>query len=195
MRRLYPIALGCLLVVAPAYAAGRATPVVPKGNPGLWVTTDDYPLSALREEGQGVVRFVLDVDASGVPVGCSVSQSSGRADLDDAACRLITERARFEPAKDRKGKPIAGTYSNSVRWQIPRGHPVPPPGELVTTYVVEKDGTVSSCTVESAKGAFEAARSQMCDNVGTFDSISDADGKPVRKRIRTTMKVEQEDLP
>lgn len=195
MRRCYPLALACVLAVAPAHAAGRATPAVPKGNPGLWVTTDDYPPSALREEGQGVVRFVLDVDPTGVPVNCSVTQSSGRDDLDDTACRLVTERARFEPAKDSKGKPVAGTYANSVRWQIPEGHPVPMPGELVTSYVIEKDGSVSSCTVEVAKGPFEAARGQMCANVTSFDPILDADGKPVRKRVRTTMKVEQEDAP
>lgn len=195
MRGIFPAALACMIVAAPAHAATASAPPVPKGNPGLWVTTEDYPPSALREEAEGVVRFTLDVDATGVPLNCSVTQSSGRADLDDATCQLIAERARFEPARDSHGMPIAGTYANTVRWQIPQGRPAPSPGTLVTTIVVEKDGTVSSCTVDAAEGTFETARESVCAHPGAFDPILDAQGNPVRKRVRATMKVEYEELP
>lgn len=195
MRRLYPIALACGLLASPGHAAGKPHPAVPKGNPGLWVGTSDYPPSALREEGQGVVRFVLDIDANGVPVKCTVTQSSGRADLDETACQLVSERARFEPATDSHGRPVAATYANSVIWQIPGSHSVPMPGELVTSLVVEKDGTVSSCSVETATGQFEPARTQVCEQTGRFDPVVGADGKPVRIRIRTSMKFEREDVP
>ena len=195
MRSLYSIVLACAFLAAPGHAAEKPHPPVPKGNPGLWVTTDDYPASALREDGEGIVRFTLDIDATGVPVNCSVTQSSGRSDLDDAACELIKERARFEPATNSHGKPMAGTYANSVRWQIPHGRPAPMPGELVTSIVIEKDGTVSSCEVEVATGPFEPARAQVCEHTPTYDPIVDASGNPVRKRIRTSMKVEEEIVP
>jgi hypothetical protein len=65
----------------------------------------------------------------------------------------------------------------------------------VTTIVVEKDGTVSSCSVESATGEFEPARTQICEDTGRFDPIVDSDGSPVRKHLRTSIKVEREDVP
>jgi TonB family protein len=195
MRCLYPLALACVAVAGPGYAAEKVPVAVPKSNPGQWVTTDDYPPSALREDGEGVVRFALDIDPTGVPTACTVTQSSGRDDLDQATCQLIRERARFEPAKDSHGKPVAATYANSVRWAIPQARPAPMPGELVTSLVVEKDGTVSACTVEKATGLFEPSRAQVCERTPTYDPILDADGNPVRKRIRTSMKIEQEDVP
>jgi protein TonB len=92
----------------------------PKGNPGSWATTDDYPSRALREEKEGVTRFTVTVTPEGRVGSCTVTGSSGTPELDDAACRAITRRARFNPATDGDGKPVAGTYSNSVRWQIPK---------------------------------------------------------------------------
>jgi protein TonB len=100
----------------------RFTPKAPqpKGNPGSWATTDDYPSRALREEREGVTRFSVTVGPDGRVQSCSVTGSSGSPDLDDAACRAIQRRARFNPATDGEGNPTTGTYSNSVRWQIPK---------------------------------------------------------------------------
>jgi protein TonB len=39
--------------------------------------------------------------------------------LDGATCDLVTKRARFDAARDGNGKPVAGTYSNAVKWSIP----------------------------------------------------------------------------
>jgi periplasmic protein TonB len=33
---------------------------------------------------------------------------------------MVTRRGRFNPGKDRAGNPTGGTYSNRIRWQIPR---------------------------------------------------------------------------
>jgi protein TonB len=106
----------------PAPPPPRFTPkgATPKGNPGSWATTDDYPSRALREEREGVTRFTVQVSPEGRVTNCSVTGSSGSPDLDDAACRSITRRARFNPATDGEGQPTSGTYSNSVRWQIPK---------------------------------------------------------------------------
>jgi len=195
MRGIAVVALAGLLAVLSSPVAARSTPAVPKGNPGLWVETDDYPPSALREEGQGVVRFKLAINAAGVPVNCTVTQSSGRSDLDDTACRLIVERARFSPAKDARGRPVAGSYENSVRWAIPRESPVPQPGELVANVIIEKDGTISSCTVEKATGSYERMKERVCERTGSYEPILDDKGNPVRKRVRTTTKLEYEDVP
>lgn len=95
----------------------RANPV-PKGNPGRWVSNDDYPSRAIREEAQGTVRFSLTVGADGRVSDCTITGSSGNSTLDDTACRLLRQRARFDPKLDSEGNPTTGTWSSSFRWQL-----------------------------------------------------------------------------
>ena len=95
-------------------------PARPKGNPGLWVTTNDYPQSAIRGELEGVVRFRLTVGTNGRVTGCEVTGSSGHPVLDQAACAKLIQRGRFEPASDGSGALVAGSYSGAVRWQLPK---------------------------------------------------------------------------
>lgn len=104
----------------------------PQGNPGEWITPDDYPPAALRISASGNTRFRLDIDASGRVAACTVTQPSGNADLDTATCATLTKRATFVPARDRKGRAIASTYSSSVNWQIPVDGPASSPCLLAT---------------------------------------------------------------
>jgi protein TonB len=91
----------------------------PKGNPGNWATTNDYPTRALREERAGVTGFRVSVGADGKVSSCQVTSSSGSPDLDEATCSNVTRRARFNPATDGEGQPTSGSYSGRVRWVIP----------------------------------------------------------------------------
>lgn len=92
----------------------------PRGNAGRWVTQNDYPSRALREEQQGITTVRITVDAEGKPTGCSVTGSSGSGLLDDATCKNMMRRARFNPATDGEGKPTSGVYTQSVKWEIPQ---------------------------------------------------------------------------
>ena len=92
----------------------------PRGNPGSWANSNDYPSRALREEREGVTRFSVTVGADGRVTGCQVTGSSGHADLDDTTCKLIQRRARFRPATDGDGQPTTGSWSSAVRWEIPK---------------------------------------------------------------------------
>lgn len=107
---------------APVPAAPRVQPKqpTPKGNPANWATTNDYPTRALREEREGTTGFRVSVGPDGRVTGCSVTSSSGSPDLDDATCQNVTRRARFNPATDGEGQPTSGSYSNRVRWVIPK---------------------------------------------------------------------------
>jgi periplasmic protein TonB len=95
----------------------RANPV-PRGNPGRWVSNDDYPSRAIREEAQGTVRFTLTVGPDGRASDCQVTGSSGNSSLDETACRLLRQRARFDPKLDSAGNPTTGTWSSSFRWVL-----------------------------------------------------------------------------
>ncbi|MHA7819071.1 MAG: TonB family protein [Erythrobacter sp.] len=91
----------------------------PKGNPGGWITTNDYRPSWINRGYTGVANFALLIDARGRVSGCSITGSTGYSALDEATCRLLERRARFEPAKDSSGNNVAGSYRSSVRWTIP----------------------------------------------------------------------------
>jgi periplasmic protein TonB len=91
----------------------------PLTTPGRWVSEADYPTNALRRGEQGVTGFEVTVGSDGRVRDCTVTRSSGSAELDAATCTKVTQRARFDPASDESGAVVAGRYRNAIRWQIP----------------------------------------------------------------------------
>jgi len=104
---------------APPPPKFQPKPAVPKGNPGNWVTNNDYPTRALREERSGTTGFRLSVGPDGRPTGCDVTSSSGSSELDSTACSLLMRRAKFNPPTDSDGNPTSGSWSSRFRWVIP----------------------------------------------------------------------------
>lgn len=132
-------------------------------NPGSWVTNDDYPAAAIRENMQGTVRFSLDVDEYGRPTGCSVVKSSGWPILDDTTCALLRRRARFLPATDENGVAIAGNYTNRFRWEMPFERESPMASwARVTRFAVNPEGDIMGCFT-SEYGAPPAMDARPCD--------------------------------
>jgi protein TonB len=80
---------------------------------------EDYPAEALRRNEQGQVDFRLDVGKDGRVKRCTVTASSGSASLDSTTCRLVTERARFQPKLDADGRPARARYVSHLKWVIP----------------------------------------------------------------------------
>ncbi|SFF96039.1 protein TonB [Novosphingobium sp. CF614] len=106
----------------PADPPARFTPAAAKarGDLARWVTTDDYPTFDIRAGHAGTVRFLLAIDSGGRVTDCTIVESSGYPGLDAATCRNVTRRARFDPATDAAGERVAGSYSGTIRWVIPR---------------------------------------------------------------------------
>ena len=92
---------------------------VPVGNPGGWATTRDYPSRDLREGNEGIASFRLTIGIDGRVQDCRIVGTSGHKGLDEATCKNVSKRARFEPARDRNGAKITGSYTNAIRWIIP----------------------------------------------------------------------------
>ena len=105
---------------APPPPPSKASGASPRGNSGSWATPNDYPARALREERAGTTRFRVTIGPDGRVTNCEITGSSGHADLDEATCKNVTRRARFKPALDAAGNAISDTYSNAVRWEIPK---------------------------------------------------------------------------
>lgn len=78
----------------------------------------DYPrgLGEAGVRGRVGVRYVVETD--GRVTNCSVTRSSGSALLDDTTCALIEQRFRYDPARDRFGRPIRSNLIESYEWLV-----------------------------------------------------------------------------
>ena len=102
--------------VAPTFTPRAARP---SNSPLSWISTDDYPAAALRREEEGTAAYRLVVGTNGRVSACDIVRSTGNGQLDSATCKLILRRARFEPATDETGGNVMGSYTGTVRWEIP----------------------------------------------------------------------------
>ena len=109
--------------IDPSEPVVRARPLAPLAS---IITADDYPAAALRAEAEGRVRVRLQISRRGRVTGCAVLASSGYSVLDAATCRIFTERARFVPARNARGRSVADTATAGVYWRIPDDLPPPP---------------------------------------------------------------------
>jgi TonB family protein len=184
----------------PALSKGeqRAKPI---GNPGEWVTTNDYPAQALREERQGTVAFTLQVDAKGAVTNCTVTSSSGTPALDQETCRLIMLRAKFQPAKNKQGRAIAGKFSSRVRWQIPQSPaspfaniPIPKNNKTTLTFRINTDGSVSDCKYVTDAPSNKPPRTP-CDDKATFIPYKNAAGEAVAVSLVQAIVTQVSELP
>lgn len=92
---------------------------VPIGNRENWISYDDYPRQALKQQREGTTGFRLDVDDRGNASDCQITRPSGSSDLDAAACRVLMERSRFRPATNSQGQPVPSSYASTISWQLP----------------------------------------------------------------------------
>jgi Gram-negative bacterial TonB protein C-terminal len=91
--------------------------VKPLVNPGKW--SIDYPVKMLRVGQPAIVEFRLSVDTDGKPTTCHIQSTTRPKEFDAAVCGWIMKRARFSPALDAEGKPLASYYRNTVRFALP----------------------------------------------------------------------------
>ncbi|WP_170002351.1 energy transducer TonB, partial [Pseudopontixanthobacter vadosimaris] len=120
-------AMNCTVTLMRSAPLQRAPPPPPPSvpptqaqprNAAEWITTSDYRPSWVSREYTGTVTVSLNVGANGRVAGCNVTGGSAPQELKDASCRLIERRARFNAAT-RNGDDVAGTYTTSIRWQLP----------------------------------------------------------------------------
>jgi hypothetical protein len=102
----------------PVQQSTLSKPVEPTSYPGSWLKSNDYPAGMLMKGAQALVAFRLMVDIAGLPTACEIDRSYGDAPFQKATCRALMLHARFRPALDAKGAPIASYYINTVRWII-----------------------------------------------------------------------------
>jgi periplasmic protein TonB len=90
-----------------------------RANLASYVSDEDYPSTAVRNEEQGTTRFRLGVGPDGKVTNCTITGSSGSPALDSATCRLMKSRARFTPARDSDGRTTSDSVNSAIRWVLP----------------------------------------------------------------------------
>jgi len=79
---------------------------------------DRYPRNLLRRGEQAYVRIRLNVSVEGRATDCAVQSRLNDTQFDELACELLIEHARFEPALDGDGLPIASFWQTAVIYSI-----------------------------------------------------------------------------
>ena len=89
-------------------------PPAPSNADGLTLAAD------IARVGSGHATVMsYDIDKTGKVTQCNVVQSSGSTELDQRACAIFLEKARFRPARDEAGHPIAKLDQRTrIVWNI-----------------------------------------------------------------------------
>ena len=65
---------------------------------------------------RGFAHLWLTVADSGRVTDCSVMQSSGSGDVDQALCGLMIRQSRWSPARDKQGQPVTVRLRYTATW-------------------------------------------------------------------------------
>ena len=103
-------------------ANGRPTTDRIRTPPIAWRIEEPSPgtpsLDDLPQGWRGKAEVVFTVNAQGAVADCRITKSSGNEIVDNATCGMLTQRARFKPARDPYGIPTEDTVSRTIEWRI-----------------------------------------------------------------------------
>ena len=124
---------------------GLAAPLKPRTPVNSWVLASDYPATAMADDRAYTIGFTLDIDATGKPEACRINASSGSAVVDRVTCDAARRRARFIPALDAAGMPVAGRYSATLSWSVvPAAVPAMPVSKPLAADRTAPDATLTA---------------------------------------------------
>lgn len=126
-RNRKPILLRVLLIaIVPSMIASKPPeaqyprPAAPVDQE-RWLTRiqEGWPSSwGLRDVVDAKVGVEVDVGANGRVIACRITRSSAFDILDEAACDGMRFYARFYPALDKAGQPIASSFSTTINYDL-----------------------------------------------------------------------------
>jgi TonB family protein len=104
-------------------------------NVSDFIRSSDYPAGSMSRGEEGIAEYDLTLN-NGRPASCKITRSSGFEELDEATCRLATERSLFDMSTLPKGN--WSTYSDRVRWQIGPSKPRANSGNLTASQSISR---------------------------------------------------------
>lgn len=90
----------------------------PSNAPQTWITNNDYPTSMLVANRQGIVGFRLIIGQDGTVERCRVDIEKPGA-FEEATCKAVLKRAKFNPGLDAEGKPMRSYWMSRVHFALP----------------------------------------------------------------------------
>jgi TonB family protein len=146
-----------VLIAAPPPATAARDPIADRPL-AAWMSDSDYPAGAIRRGVSGTVGFRLEIGADGAPTRCTITQAAD-PELDRTTCAIVMARAHFQPARDSRGRVVAGSVRNRIRWVLPE--PEEGPAAFVAMRVanvvsLDAQGNVT-CSI-SSNGSLPALR-------------------------------------
>jgi hypothetical protein len=162
----------------------------------------DYPVAAWQEDETGVVRYSVEVSATGEALSCEVTNGAELLRLASATCPLVMERAEFRPARNEEGEEVAGTFEGRHNWR--KREPEMPEMTLVFQYVHDEKGVSSDCKFLKMENLPERIRKdierdkergRLCSPARGQRGIPyrDENGVPVAKLVTMSVNVQLED--
>jgi protein TonB len=91
-------------------------PAVPAEQIKGRLSPRDFPHGLIAPGAQVSVRVAYTIRADGRVDGCRVVAPSGYAQVDAMVCRLITDRFRYRPARDRTGRAVDQPVVETHAW-------------------------------------------------------------------------------
>ena len=91
----------------------------PVGDSGKWIGFDDMQLP--RGDRRSFVGFAvaqLTIATDGHVEACNLIDTNKSRMLDAIACKLLGERGRYEPARDKDGKPVRSVALYRAEWTV-----------------------------------------------------------------------------
>lgn len=166
-----------MLLTAMAVALSAPLP----RNHDSWITDSDYPRDAYAVGQQGQVTAALTIDESGEPEQCAVRASTAPADLAKLTCTLLVQRARFQPARDERGKTVTGTFVQIVQWSLPNVAALADSG-YITRFDIGDGGVIANCSVVAVGGqTLDRQTASMCTQLKSEQALAMFVRKPLEK--------------
>lgn len=116
LSRKRQFALAALLLVSAPSAAEAQRRI---GPVSAWISDADYPAESRARGEEGVVTVRYQITATGRAADCRPLFARAPLRLYRTTCALIEQRARYVPAYDTRGRPIASEDELSVAWVLP----------------------------------------------------------------------------
>ncbi|MFO6446737.1 energy transducer TonB [Erythrobacter sp. NE805] len=100
----------------PASGGRQAYPV----DQRVWAAKlqENYPRHLALAQQQGSVGVRLTINKEGSPTFCEVISYSGPVSFNETACLLLLQNAKFDPARDSAGNPVASLWTTRITYKL-----------------------------------------------------------------------------
>lgn len=128
------------------------------------ISDADYPKDAIAANQSGTTVVNFDIEPDGRVAVCRIGGSSGSAALDEASCRIVSERFVFQPATDSKGRPKLETRTQRITWRMPNMPRNIEAFDYGLSYTIDAQGFGRECAITSG-APNEAAAAAFCKSI------------------------------